>query len=150
MSLPLLWPRKRHCFCFDGSFLYLYTILTGMQKLFRNYSQSVPNRRHHTFRYSSTNRKQKFMDYCVTTYNTGRGVGEKSLPQETDFNYCASPSNKLPNIYYKLLLLLLLLLLCIELNDYELSAIDADRRPMLKKLGSNPAQSMPGSQHSSM
>ena len=91
------------------------------------------------------------MEYCVTTYNTGKGVGKKSLPQVTNLNYCMGPSDTLSNIYYKLLLLLLLLLLlCIAVNDYELSAIDADRRSMLKKLGKNPAQSMRVCQHSSM
>lgn len=49
------------------SFLYLYTILTDMQKLDMNYSQCVPNMRHYRFRYSPRNRS-------VDIYGTWRYI----------------------------------------------------------------------------
>jgi hypothetical protein len=82
---PYLWPHKRHTFCYYISLSCLYTILTDMKKLFMNFSESVLNRRHHTFRYSPRNRTVDI--YGTLRYNMQRCEREgEPLPQETDFN----------------------------------------------------------------
>jgi hypothetical protein len=73
------------------------------------------------------------------------GSGGSPCPKRQISISYVSPSNTLPYIHYYYYYYCVL-----PLTDYKLSVIDAVRRPMLEKLRSNPAQSMPVSQQSIM
>ena len=131
LSLPLIWPHKRHSLCYDVSLLYLYiTILRDMHKLDMNYSEFVTNRRQHTFQYGPRNRTVDSNE--TKRYNMEKwGREGQPLPQRTHFNSLCDSLKHTSKYILQIIIIIITIIIVLPYTDRKLSAIKADRRPKL-------------------